>query len=225
MSHPFLPSESENIDEHDDEHEIGRNSAIIMTPMSAQLPFPLPGMPNPDQASQGSVRDDWVWFFESWINRIEGEAEVGAAERRRIILLESIEGMSSTFDEWWPSLVEAVRRRRRVEASEGDSSEHKSLLATYKLGRPTTIVFSSSPSMLLPHTLPPSATKEEAEAAASQVAPFFQEIADRFGGTVETKVENADSGPLWWGSEEVDDVGRKDRNAKRLAALLDESKG
>lgn len=225
MSHPFLSTDPENIDENDDDHEHGRNSAIIMTPMSAQMPFPLPGMPNADQMSQGSVRDDWVGFFESWINRVEVETEGGEVDRRRIILLESIEGMSSTFDEWWPSLVEAVRRRRRVEVATGDSGDHKSLLPTYKLGRPTTIVFSSSPSMLLPHTSAPSASREEAEAAASQVAPFFQEIADRFGGTVETKVENAESGPLWWGSEEVDDVGRKERNAKRLAALVDESKG
>lgn len=215
MAHPFLPSDPDTIDEHEDEHEKS-NSAIIMTPMSAQLPFPLG--PTADQTPHGSVREDWVRFFDSWINR-----DAGSPSRRRIILLESIEGMSSTFEEWWPSLVEAVRRRRRMQVPHDDAN--KSLLPTYELGRPTTIVFSVAPSMLLPHTSAPSATREEAEAAASQVAPFFQEIADRFGGTVETKVENAESGPLWWGSEEVDEVGRKDRNAKRLAALVDDSKG
>lgn len=201
----FSPSETEHMDEGDDEHDMGKNSAIIMSPMNLQSAFPRPAVPDAPTA----FKEAWVSFFESWINR-------GEQERPRVILLESIESMSSTFDEWWPSLVEAVRRRRREAVSEDDQE------STYKLRRPTTIVFSSSPSMLLSHT---SAVKDENDATASQVAPLVQAIADRFGGAIETKVENGESSPVWWGSEELDEAGRKDRNGKRLAALLDEARG
>lgn len=53
---------------------------------------------------------------------------------------------------------------------------------------------------------------------------MLQEIADRLGGTVETKVETNDSNPLWWGSEETDQTGRRERNGRRLAAILDDKR-
>jgi hypothetical protein len=52
---------------------------------------------------------------------------------------------------------------------------------------------------------------------------MLQEIADRFGGMVETKVDG--DVPIWWGSEERDVQGRQQRDQRRLAAIIDEDKG
>ena len=220
VSQPPFPSPfgtvEEDIEDPEDDNEPGRHGAIVVTPLSARMPFGVPGGAQPELPT-AIVKEDWVSFFEHWINQGEGHAD---ANRRRILLLESAESMAGSFDEWWPSFLEAVRRRRRIEVPQG-----KGKVPSIKLARPTTIILSSSPSLLLPHTSSPAPPKEETEAAARSLHPMLQEIADRLGGTVETKVEHQESGPLWWGSMEVDESGRNERNSRRLSALLDESKG
>jgi hypothetical protein len=215
FSSPFSPAGEETEDPEDD-NETGRHGAIVVTPLSTRLPFGVPGSAQSEPPAV-AIKEEWVAFFAHWINQGEQGVE---DERKRILLLESTESMASSFDEWWPSLLEAVRRRRRVEIPQG-----KGKSPTIKLARPTTIILSSSPSLLLSHTSPPTPPREESEAAARSLHPMLQEIADRLGGTVETKVEHHDSGPLWWGSMETDECGRNERDGKRLAALLEDGKG
>jgi len=163
------------------------------------------------------VKEEWVSFFAHWIN----QGEDGTTDnRKRIILLESVEAMAGSFDEWWPSFLEAVRRRRRIETSQG-----KGKLPLVKLSRPTTVILSSSPSLLLQHTASPPPPKEETDAAAQSLHPMLQEIAERLGGHVETRVEHQETGPIWWGSAETDESGRRERDGKRLAVLLEDGKG
>ena len=187
----------EDLDDAEDDHE--HRSAIVVTPLANRLPI----RPSA-KAESASAREDWVAFFDYWLNQ-------SSSTKKRIILLESVEAMSSTFDEWWPSFEQVVRARRTKDG--------------LNVTNPTTVIFSSSPSLLLPHTSPVAATAKDQESAASSIHPMLQEIADRLGGSVETRVENHDSNPLWWGSEETDTSGRTERDARRLSALLDDAKG
>ena len=210
-------------DENEEEHE-HRNSAIIVSSFPHKIPMPgMPDMMAPARLPAGDS-EDWVEFFERWINK---PAKDGKASTKRIILLENVESMASTFDEWWPSLVEVVRRRRgdedwqrKWQFSNKDSNRRP------PAQKPTTIIFSSSPSVLRSQTCPPMPTINQTAAAAnSNIHPMLQEIAERIGGTVEGKVESNDNMPLWWGSEESDSVGRRERESRRLSALLDPAKG
>lgn len=206
---PFGLPEDDGAEDLEDEGD-HRNNAIVVTPFPGRMPMGS-SIPAPESNVTG-VQEAWVKFFDHWINQ---SSSIESA--RRIIVLESIESMATTFDQWWPSLVEAVRRRR------GEKAKGKK--STLTLAKPTTIVFASAPSLLLPHTSPSAASSKEQESAVKTLHPMLQEIADRLGGTVETKVENNDNNPLWWASEEVDKTGRRERNGRRLAALLDDAKG
>jgi hypothetical protein len=203
--------EEDGPEEADEEEGDFRGNPIFVTPVAGRLAMALPSGAGPAMDRSGPVSLEWVKFFEHWLDQTP---KGSSPSRRRIILLESIEAMSSTFDQWWPSLVEAVRLRRRSAAPNGKQG---------RVARPTTIVFASSPSLLLPHTAPSAISTKDQESAVKSMHPMLQEIADRLGGTVETKVENNETGPLWWGSEEVDATGRRERNGRRLAALLDEN--
>lgn len=221
---PLGVPEDDAIEDMDEDGD-HRGSAIVVTPFPGRMPLGSPMFPQGEMAPSSSVQENWVAFFEHWIN--QSSTEGASSTRRRIILLESIGSMSTTFDEWWPSLVEAVRRRRREEVfNEKVGGRKKAPSATSaRLSRPTSIIFSSTPSLLLPHTSPSAATNKDQESAVKTLHPMLQEIADRLGGTVETKVENNETTPLWWGSEEMDVTGRKERDGRRLAALLDGPRG
>ena len=219
-SNPFANPE-EDMEDAEDDTEAGRHGAIVVTPMTTRLPFGASAGTQPENPVV-VVREEWVTFFQHWINREDTASEDTGVlnNRKRIILLESVESMAGSFDEWWPSLLEAVRRRRRA-----DSTSAKGKSPSFTLTQPTTVILSSSPSLLLQYTSPPKPPKEDAEAAVQSLHPMLQEIADRLGGTIETKIDHHDSGAIWWGSVETDEMGRTDRNAKRLAALLEENKG
>jgi hypothetical protein len=177
-------------EEEEDSPEPQGPNAILVAPMSRKLGS-VAHTGHPGHRS----RTEWSLFFDSVVQMEHSDT------KRRIIMLESIEAMAASFDEWWPSLLEAVRGRRKDD-------------------RPTVIVLASSPSLLLPHTAPLLSTES---AAVRSLHPMLQEIADRFGGMVETKVDG--DVPIWWGSEERDVQGRQQRDQRRLAAIIDEDKG
>ena len=226
-------TEEEGQEEGDEEPEGRGSSAVVVMPWSGRMPG-LPGLTGMTSSPPiGGIKDDWVAFFDKILNRDSPTSDPSASTpRKRILLLESPEAMSATFDVWWPSLVEAVRQRRRgahrlVDPStpQKKGSKPKTAIA-YTLSHPTTIILGSSPSLLLPHTasVAPFPTGRFSENGQHPIHPMLQEIAERFGGMVETK-EIADAPPLWWGSEEFDQIGRMQREQKRLSVLVDDDKG
>ncbi|KAK8861292.1 hypothetical protein IAR55_002111 [Kwoniella newhampshirensis] len=118
-----------------------------------------------DDAGSGQVNEEWISFFAKIIN-----ADSTEPGRRRIILLENTIAMSKTFSLWWPSLVEAVRRRRKgvfTATKSGRTGKNENKVIESVLEYPTSIVLQCAPSLLLPHTTPgfpsSSSIKEEDE--------------------------------------------------------------
>ncbi|ORY25234.1 hypothetical protein BCR39DRAFT_544529 [Naematelia encephala] len=211
-SPPPMPMEEEEM-ESGDEGESSPSAAMMVLPMGGRG-FGLPTPSSPKSAN--GIQDDWVKFFEHLINTKAPDADDSA--KKRIILLDSPEAMSDTFDAWWPSLVEAVHRRRKGQPA----GKTKKAVAP----RPTTVILSSAPSMLASHTAPfASSEKETSGVERPPIQQALQELAERYGGTLESREHGQDDVPLWWGSEEEDIEGRTKRNQRRLAAILDENKG
>ncbi len=226
--------EDEGGEDGEDEPEGRGSSAMVVMPWPGRVPG-LPGMPSiaPGRPAVG-IKEDWVAFFDKVLNRDSSEPDDPSSSnpRKRIIFLESPEAMSATFDVWWPSLVEAVRRRRRgahlsdFALPQKKGSKQKAA-PPHTLSHPTTIILGSAPSLLLPHTssVAPFPSTQPSGTGQHPIHPMLQEIAERFGGVVEAKEVGSDAPPLWWGSEEFDQIGRMQREQKRLSALVEDDKG
>lgn len=120
----------------------------------------------------------------------------------RIIYVQDATAMSSTFPQWYPSLLSAVRQRRKTDG-------------------PTTIVLGCSPSLL--HTGPnlSKQKQENAEAPPSGPPGMPPNLAKLLGslsrggpGTQSTDKSRTDQ--LWMSSAEEDVLGRKRRFERRL---------
>jgi hypothetical protein len=231
--------EEESMDEGDEDADArGPRGGAFVVPLQARV-IGLPGgmgMGGGESgpSRSGSIKEDWVQFFDSVLNvqsGVKGEHEVTPQAKRRIVVLQRVEAMAGTFDTWWPSFVEALRRYRKgtsIPLTNHGRAKKAELATDSRLSQPITVIFNTSPSLLLPHTAPVVSTKKDEngeDSAHDGIHPMLQAIADRFGGVVETKVEDGDATPLWWGSEELDVVGREQREQKRLNAILDDEKG
>lgn len=159
--------------------------------------------------------EEWVSFFTSLINMQLPEGVANPANRR-IILLESTAAMAETFSAWWPSLLEAVRQRRRGPAPKGKGKRAASVTTS-----PTTIVLSIPPSLLLPHTAHVADAQEGS--AAEDAKARIRSVAEAIGANIGAlNVDSGDKGEekLWWSSEEHDHDGRQQREERRLRAIL-----
>ncbi|KAK4689733.1 hypothetical protein P7C73_g390, partial [Tremellales sp. Uapishka_1] len=199
----------EEDDEDGEEHEM--QARVVRIPLfeSSETTTTSVLAPRVDEA--------WVHFFSHLISVHEP-----TSTKKRIILVESACGMAETFDTWWPSLTEAVRRRRcwtRSSRKTGGRSKGTSLSLT----QPTSIVISCPPSLLRPHTamsLGSPVTSSEPSRTAAQV------LAAEVGLEDEEHAALADDhSPLWWGSVESDRRGRTTRNRRRLQTLLKDPHG
>jgi hypothetical protein len=157
-----------------------------------------PMQSSPERSPTSPVNDEWVEFFTRVVNHEHSEGQ------RRIILLESSTAMSSTFDIWWPSFVEAVRRRRSNAGARSGRGKAKQA----ELRNPTTVILSCTPSFL--HVGSDVAQTQPAQSFASHIAA-------KLGGVVE---DRPDAGPqIWWAGDESDEEGRLQRDQDRLEAL------
>ncbi|ODO04846.1 hypothetical protein I350_05456 [Cryptococcus amylolentus CBS 6273] len=203
--------------------------------------LPMPGMGG-DHADEslfpGHISEEWISFFSRIINTQTSSETTG---KKRIILLDSSVAMSKTFSLWWPSLVEAVQRRRRGQLMAGRRARASKGTAP-ELLYPTTIVLQCAPSPLLSQTSPSLFTStdiedkeisDDAEGAEdensdldSQASAVMSALEDKLRGlgfNVHHQVEvvKPKAGPrLWWGSEEGDVAGRKEGNQSRLRGIL-----
>jgi hypothetical protein len=220
----------------DDANEDGDEDSESQ-PRGATFVMPIPGRVmglqglNPGvfggSPAKGSVRDDWVTFFDKLLRGQEEDLD-GVKANRRIIVLSGVEAMSETFDVWWPSFIQAVRQFRAGPTPvTGGRKNLKSPPPPPVLTQPTSIIFNSSPSLLLSHTGPAmSFNKEDAEETPEKsLHPMLQALAERFGGTVEARIDEGETVPLWWGSEELDEAGREQREQRRLSTMLEHDKG
>ncbi|WOO78888.1 Protein MSP1 [Vanrija pseudolonga] len=168
------------------------------------------------------VNEDWINFFTSLINMQLPDGE-GTPAARRILLLESAAAMSETFEIWWPSLLEAVRRRRRGPVTPSSRGAKSKISQKPTTTQPTTIVLSVPPSLLLPHTAESnSESREEIESQKDRI----RSVVEQLGATVDA-VHVVDGGDkseekLWYSSEEHDHEGRKLREEKRLRAIFNQ---
>lgn len=168
------------------------------------------------------VNEDWINFFTSLINMQLPDGE-GSPAARRILLLESSAAMSETFEIWWPSLLEAVRRRRRGPVTPSSRGSKSKVSQKPTTTQPTTIVLSVPPSLLLPHTAESnSESREEIESQKDRI----RSVVEQLGATVDA-VHVVDGGDkseekLWYSSEEHDHEGRKLREEKRLRAIFNQ---
>ncbi|KAL7419851.1 hypothetical protein Q5752_005767 [Cryptotrichosporon argae] len=223
------PEEPDTEEDDDNEHPEGMGMGIVRLPVMSMGPGlqMMGGPPTPPT----SVNDKWVAFFKRVLDsQIPNPASsTTASPPKRIVLLESAAAMSETFGAWWPSLVEAVRQWRRASIVKGKRGDV----------RPTTIVLSCPPSMLLPHTGDFVGTENEGADVVTKGAdgqPGTQEsairstiasaLSEKFGNAVSFTL-NGDKGgnedeKLWWASEEGDVIGRRNRNHRRLQALMQE---
>ncbi|KAJ9106845.1 hypothetical protein QFC19_002973 [Naganishia cerealis] len=141
----------------------------------------------------------------------------GAQIKPRIIYIQDAVAMASTFDQWYPALLKAVRSRRRAGIASNEAG----------VSRPTTIIFGCSPSLL--HTGPNLRAKSETDALAAEdqtnvatdrppVPPALMNFLNglRKGGKSGNNGSANDMGEPWKGSEEDDVVGRKRRLKRRL---------
>lgn len=214
-------------EEGEGEDENGMPNMIRIPMFTANVSGGLPGMPGGGgggifgiQGQQGGRPEDneeWTAFFNSLIN-IELPAGEATPAKRRIILLESTAAMAETFDAWWPSLLEAVRQRRRGPAPKG-KGKRASTVTTH----PTTIVLSVPPSLLLPHTAQAIESGPEGSQTVEENKERIRSVVEALGANVSAiHVDGGDKGEekLWWSSEEHDHEGRQRREERRLRAML-----
>ncbi|OCF34533.1 hypothetical protein I316_03574 [Kwoniella heveanensis BCC8398] len=214
----------------------------VMGGGGGMLPSSLSGLPgmggSEEDLAQSQVNQEWVNFFTKIINT--GESRPG---KKRVIVLESATAMAKSFPLWWPSLVEAVQRRRKGHVSIGKIGRNKgtnSKAPAAALLYPTSIILQCTPSLALPHTHPAmtlehdhaessSEEDEHAEGSADPAQAVMAALEEKFksmGIHVQSHVEVVKpkiDGKLWWGSEEGDTSGRREGDQERLAGML--SKG
>ena len=144
----------------------------------------------------------------------------GAQVRPRIIYIQDAVAMASTFQDWFPALLKAVRARRRTGLPPNE--------AQHAVTRPTTIVLGCTPSIL--HSSVNLRAKKNSEALASAAENDSTVMADRppippalanflsslRGGKQGTSGTSSEAEELWKGSEEDDILGRKTRLKRRL---------
>lgn len=178
--------------------EPARTEAVSIPMLSiTRSPLQPSSMSSPTPPTS-PINDDWLEFFARIVNHEHCEGQ------RRIILLESSTAMSSTFDTWWPSFVEAVRRRRSNAGPRSSRGKAKQA----ELRNPTTVILSCTPSFL--HVGSDFAPTQPAQSFASSIAA-------KLGGVIE---DRPDAGPQnWWAGDESDEEGRRQRDQDRLEAL------
>ncbi|KAJ9098614.1 hypothetical protein QFC21_004261 [Naganishia friedmannii] len=144
----------------------------------------------------------------------------GAQIRPRIIYIQDAVAMASTFNEWFPALLKAVRARRRAGLAPNETQQ--------AVSRSTTIVLGCSPSVL--HTGANLRAKSESDAMAAEdqanattterppMPPALMNFLNgiRKGGKSGSGGASNDVGEPWKASEEDDVVGRKRRLKRRL---------
>jgi hypothetical protein len=183
----YLPqSEPDDIHEMDDEEPGPGAVGVFNVPVMSISRSPLASSPS----SSLQIVDEWVNFFDKVVN-------YEPTDRGRIILLESATAMASTFETWWPSFLEAVRRRR----------------GTKELVHPTTVVLSCAPSLLPVH----NGRDEEISLSPRSMA---QSLVAKLSG-----VDGRDEATLWWGGGEADEAARTRRDNRRMRALQYIEKG
>ncbi|WWD16805.1 hypothetical protein CI109_101237 [Kwoniella shandongensis] len=149
------------------------------------------GGPMEEDVGSGQINEEWISFFSKVIN-----AETTEPGKKRIILLENTIAMSKTFSIWWPSLVEAVRRRRKgVLAGTRNGRTGKKTATKVPepiLEYPTSIVLQCTPSLLLQHTTPgfPSTSTTKGKDESSHASEVEGEH-DEFGGDLDGNLDPA----------------------------------
>ncbi|WVQ74383.1 hypothetical protein IAR50_003984 [Cryptococcus sp. DSM 104548] len=238
---PFPPSPSRKSQEdfEGDEHMegLGVTSLPVAVLGGGGGGFPGLSMPGGGNGEEnifpGHINEEWISFFSRIINTQTSSETTG---KKRIILLDSSVAMSKTFSLWWPSLVEAVQRRRRGQVK-GGRRARASKGTPLQLLHPTTIVLQCAPSPLLSQTSPSlftSADKEDGASDEAEGAEDHRPELDSLMSTLEDKlrgmgfnvhhqvetIKPKDGPRLWWGSEESDVVGRKEGDQSRLRGIL-----
>lgn len=235
---PNLRKESREADDQEEGMGLGFTSMPVAVLGGGGLPMPQMGHMGQQEEDfvAGRANEEWIAFFSRIIN-----AETAEAGKKRIVVLESPLAMSKTFPVWWPSLVEAVQRRRRGLITPGRKKMiPKNGSAEPSLVHPTSIVLQCTPSPLLPHTSPSMfapTEKEDHELAAEEHVEDVDEqeeathaaisaLEDKFrsmGFNVHHHVEVVkprSGAKLWWGNEESDPAGRREGDQSRLKAIL-----
>lgn len=230
--------EAREAEEHEEGMGLGFTSMPVAVLGGGGLPVPHMGHMGQQEEDMmaGRANEEWIAFFSRIIN-----ADTAEAGKKRIVLLESPLAMSKTFPTWWPSLVEAVQRRRRGLITPGrKKTVPKNGSVDPSLVHPTSIVLQCAPSPLLPHTSPSMfapTEKEDAELAAEEHVDEVDEqeeathaaisaLEDKFrsmGFNVHHHVEVVkprSGAKLWWGNEESDPAGRREGDQSRLKAIL-----
>lgn len=183
---------------------------------------PMGGFPgvgfHGSQSPQDNRDDEWISFFSGLINMQLSEG-ASPGHERRIVLLEATAAMAETFSEWWPSLLEAVRRRRRGTPEPKTKGVRAPPPVTTQ---PTTIVLSVTPSLLLQHTSEFHETdgddmesrQDKLRSAVEALGASVNAIHVDGGGRSEDRV--------WWSSEERDHTGRQRKEERRLRSILNQ---
>ncbi|KAJ9122520.1 hypothetical protein QFC22_001949 [Naganishia vaughanmartiniae] len=226
------------IEEDVDESEHG--GITIGQPIEISLPMPggsafspPPGMPvvmmKGDMADESTRRrnkakveklfSEIVNVADQRYHNAPESSSQGAEIRPRVIYIQDAVAMASTFDQWFPALLKAVRARRRAGLASNEAQQN--------VLRPTTIVFGCSPSLL--HTGANLRAKSESDAMAAEdqanavtdrppIPPALMNFLNgiRKGGKSGGVNASNDVGEPWKGSEEDDVVGRKRRLKRRL---------
>lgn len=235
-----LPDQSEQpqLIAFEDEGEEGEHGAITLgQPIEISLPMPgrqgfpsgMPSVMIKEELGAEYTRrmnKNKIDKLMSDIVNITGQrnhstpesSKQGAQVRRRIIYVQDAVAMASTFDQWFPSLLKAVRARRRAGLANNESG--------HVVSQPTTIVLGCTPSIL--HTSENMRARREHEATAEESNPtaaapdrppmppaLVNLLNNLRGGGSNGRRENAADEP-WKGSEEDDVLGRKTRLKKRL---------
>jgi hypothetical protein len=221
----------------EDEGEEGEHAITFGQPIEISLPMPghqgFPqGMPSVmikeelgveftrrmNKTKIDKLMSDIVNVTDQRNHNAPESSKQGAQVRRRIIYIQDAVAMASTFDQWFPSLLKAVRARRRA----GLSSKESNLAVS----QPTTIVLGCTPSIL--HVSENLRVKRETEAMAEEgkqaaalpdrppMPPALMNLLNglRRGGSSGGSENAADE--AWKGSEEDDVLGRRTRLKKRL---------
>lgn len=224
----------------EDEGEDGEHGAITLgQPIEISLPMPggqgfPPGMPSimikeelgaeftrrMNRTKVDKLMSDIINVTDRRNHTAPESSRQGAQIRPRIIYIQDAVAMASTFDQWFPSLLKAVRARRRA----GVAADERAEVVT----QPTTIILGCTPSIL--HTSANLRAKHESESMAEadnqagttaerpSIPPALMNFLNglRKGGNAANSGTANATGELWKGSEEDDVIGRKTRLKKRL---------
>lgn len=171
----------------------------------------------------GEERRELDLLFESLVN-VEGDSSPGkVAGKRRVVYIQDAAAMSTTFRDWWPSLIKAVQKRRTFTDTPSTGTETNGKI---EISHPTTIVLGITPSLLhAGHDLsstpcdfvpspesPGSNNASPSQSKESDVSPPSRVLLPR-------PLDPSQIGDLWTSSEESDVLGRHIRLAKRLESF------